>query len=610
VRNNIFRNNRAYVGGAIYMDDSDPVFVNNIIEDNFAVQGGGIVMGGDSHPTFTQDEILNNTAENQGGGLLFWAPSSVKCDNVTLSGNRALWAGGIGVQGGVLQAEDCLFSGNRAGLWGGGVAGDFATLELSHCTFSKDTSDWGSGGLHMDHAVADIENCVFEDNRAVFGGGFHALYSQVSSRQNHFLRNLAESGGGVHLEDSDCTIESCQFSENQAINGTGGAIDCIVDTTIFGRSFRFNLSRTGIHNNSSSVNSGAVRIEQSKPDFSMIDVRVDSCQITGNHSDVYGSLRIGGYLEDFMVSSCIFSHNTSSRWVGGPGFISHSQGSVYNCVFYANYTSYSDTARTAHGTSVGSQAEVEFFNCTFTDTSSSDGVGLTVQRGSRADLVNCIFWRCGNRPVSITTAADLGCTVNINYCNIENGRDSITVSDSLSVLNWGNGNMAEDPHFVDILTGDLHLENLSPCIGSGINSFILNDRWYTAPTRDVEGNPRPSPQDSDADMGAYEHELGAPVGTGLPRDGFTGDLLLFQNYPNPASGSTTISYTLPVDCTVKLNLCNMLGQKVASLVTGNQPAGTYSAEWDLSAFPDGPYIYRLETGSGFALSQKLVLLKK
>lgn len=609
LKNNAFINNRAHSGGAIFMDDSNPVFINNLIESNYAIYGAGVSLGAESHPVFTNDVFSNNVAKSNGGGLLVGHASVVKCDHVSVSGNRATWGGGIGVQGGELLANNCLFFENHAELWGGGVAGDFATLSIDNCSFEKDSSNWGSGGIHMDHSIAAIKHCEFEGNKSVFGGGLHAVYSQITSEQNTFLDNHCESGGALHLENSDCIIDRSTFYGNQALNGHGGAIYYKVDTTTFGRKYRYSLSRSSLEENIASMSSGAVHIEHIQADSSMLDALIDSCQFTRNHADIYGSVRIGGSIEDFVVSSCILSSNTSSRYVAGAGFIANSQGKVLNCVFIANYSSYSDSTKSAHGVSLGSGAEVDFFNCSFVDTSSANGVGLTLRRGCKANIFNSIFWGCGNRPINIVTAAEEGCSININYCNIENGIDSIFVSDSLSELHWGEGNLAEDPQFADLENGDLHLKDASPCIASGINSFILNDVLYTAPTRDVEGIARPSPPGTQADMGAYENILGTPVGLVNNPARNQGDFKLFQNFPNPFNQSTTFTYQLPSPAAVQLSIYNVLGQRVAILLSESQPVGIYRVRWDASDFMSGHYIYRLETSEGMNFSGKLLLIK-
>lgn len=118
IRDNTFINNRAHSGGAVHMDDSSPVFANNIIENNVAIYAAGVFLGGASNPTFSNDRILNNVAGSKGGGVLLYDPSVVTCDQVTFIGNKAPWGGGIGVGGGELYANDCVFKENQAETWG------------------------------------------------------------------------------------------------------------------------------------------------------------------------------------------------------------------------------------------------------------------------------------------------------------------------------------------------------------------------------------------------------------------------------------------------------------------------------------------------------------
>jgi hypothetical protein len=609
ISDNIFLNNRAHSGGAVYMDDSNPVFSGNLISGNRAVYGAGVGMGGTCHPMFTSDVIINNIAENHGGGLYFNKPSLVTCKGVVFLGNSAVWGGGIGVGGGELHANECQFTGNYAELWGGGIAGDYATLQINHCSFLRDSSSWGSGGLHLDHAMAEIFQCTFQDGRAVFGGGFHALFSQVTSVNNQFIGNRTGGGGGIHLENSDCLIDQCHFEGNQALDGTGGAIDCWADTTIFGRAYRLTLARSVIVDNTSFVHSGAARIEQGNSGSTLLEVVVDSCQFTRNHSDVYGSLRIGGGMHDFRVSNTVFSGNTSNRYVAGPGFITNSTGSVYNCVFTSNYSQFAASTYNAHGCSLGSEAQVDFINCTFADTSAAGGVGLSVRRGSRANLMNCIFRETGYRPISLVTAADLGCTMTVNYCNIENGIDSIYVSDSTSTLIYGDGNISEDPRFANFQNGDLHLTDDSPCIGAGRNMLEVEGKLLHAPDRDIEGMARPSPQNTQTDMGAYESVLGYPVSNHpghLPGESDDPEVTVF---PNPFRESVVISYHVHTLSAVDISIYNSRGQQVETLVSAYQPTGEYQVDWNAIWVESGIYFCRIRTNREHIETVKLILMK-
>jgi len=84
---------------------------------------------------------------------------------------------------------------------------------------------------------------------------------------------------------------------------------------------------------------------------------------------------------------------------------------------------------------------------------------------------------------------------------------------------------------------------------------------------------------------------------------------LFQNYPNPFNPITAIGYRLLAVSDVELGIYNMLGQKVAVLVSERQSAGIYQVQWDASGYASGVYLYRIITDNGFSDTKKLLLLK-
>ncbi len=84
-------------------------------------------------------------------------------------------------------------------------------------------------------------------------------------------------------------------------------------------------------------------------------------------------------------------------------------------------------------------------------------------------------------------------------------------------------------------------------------------------------------------------------------------------YPNPFNPETTISYSLPIDAQVKLEVFNIRGQKVTTLVNDRVDAGQHSVVWngtDQSGSPvsSGVYFYKLNT-SGNTLIRKIALMK-
>ncbi|MBT7859431.1 MAG: T9SS type A sorting domain-containing protein [Gemmatimonadetes bacterium] len=103
-----------------------------------------------------------------------------------------------------------------------------------------------------------------------------------------------------------------------------------------------------------------------------------------------------------------------------------------------------------------------------------------------------------------------------------------------------------------------------------------------------------------------------------PDDSLPTNFLLGQNYPNPFNGTTIIPFTIPdagsgEDLFVTLDVYNLSGQRVISLMSGSITSGQYSITWDGRnqrghAVSSGLYFYRLEAGS-FLQTRKLTLVQ-
>ena len=89
--------------------------------------------------------------------------------------------------------------------------------------------------------------------------------------------------------------------------------------------------------------------------------------------------------------------------------------------------------------------------------------------------------------------------------------------------------------------------------------------------------------------------------------------ILSQNFPNPFNPSTTIEYDLPYTSNVKIEVFNILGQSVRTLVDTKQIANRYSIQWDGTdragnKLATGLYFYKI-TADNFTSSRKMLLLK-
>jgi hypothetical protein len=82
-----------------------------------------------------------------------------------------------------------------------------------------------------------------------------------------------------------------------------------------------------------------------------------------------------------------------------------------------------------------------------------------------------------------------------------------------------------------------------------------------------------------------------------------------QNFPNPFNSRTTIRYGLPVRSYVKLELYNMLGQRVSTLVDGEQDARYYTLSWE-RAISSGIFFYRFIAVAANDPSRKYMNVRK
>lgn len=95
----------------------------------------------------------------------------------------------------------------------------------------------------------------------------------------------------------------------------------------------------------------------------------------------------------------------------------------------------------------------------------------------------------------------------------------------------------------------------------------------------------------------------------------TGDTLLtpsyyelYQNYPNPFNPTTTIRYAVKENNNVKLEIFNILGQRIKTIINEYKQAGEYSFVFNAGGLASGVYIYRIESGT-YVNSKKMIILK-
>ncbi len=165
--------------------------------------------------------------------------------------------------------------------------------------------------------------------------------------------------------------------------------------------------------------------------------------------------------------------------------------------------------------------------------------------------------------------------------------------------------------FPDVTTGDLFAD------------VTVAGEW-TELVWDVSGVDRDTPwdrvviiMDAEGPDGAggerftwYLDDFSAGAGGSTSVDGRHAVRLmaLDQNHPNPFGSTTTITYSLAQSAHATLEVYDLLGRKVATLVDGVMPQGRHQATLDASGLASGLYIYRLHAGDDVQ-SRTLTLTK-
>ena len=148
-----------------------------------------------------------------------------------------------------------------------------------------------------------------------------------------------------------------------------------------------------------------------------------------------------------------------------------------------------------------------------------------------------------------------------------------------------------------LLEGRVRLSSGQPAASVQVRLFDLTDlRRFVGTTTDETGH-----------FALPLRAFSTARGTALPTD-----FALGQNYPNPFNPSTVIPYQLPAAGHVRLEVFNLLGQRLATLVDGVRSAGVHMAQWDATdaagrAVGAGVYIYRLSSGRQTA-TRRMVLV--
>ena len=332
-------------------------------------------------------------------------------------------------------------------------------------------------------------------------------------------------------------------------------------------------------------------------------VSFDRCTIRGNHALNYwssykseykyngfgGGLSIDGDVRVWL-QDCLVAENHAGEYGSAICVKNGAQVMIDRCLFYGNATHSADNAMCPGkywGVITlldGSSADIS--NTTLTDNDDPYPIQTAIRvLESVLSMTNSIVWDAGNIGYDTTS------TIALRYCNVESfrayGRYDVTYP-TISEID-GVGNISLDPLFADTTNADYRLLAASPCIDAG--DPALTD-----------------PGGSRSDMGVMWYGRHDALSTENRPLTFT----LSQNMPNPFNPATTIPYSVATAGPVSLNIYNLQGQLVKTLVQQTAAPGEYHATWngrDMAgrAVASGVYVYRLSAPDGVRTKRMLLV---
>ena len=447
-----------------------------------------------------------------------------------------------------------------------------------------DADPFTGGGINVNQSSPSLQNLIVMNNHSEYIGGGMLL-------------------GGSNIELSDIIVK---YNTSDAM---GGGIGCVCSANFMNVNVHDNDS--GIYCTFSTISMKYVTIENNSPYGGLTscdsELNLEKSTIKGNYSQYAGG-GIGTSFTDISLSEVIVTNNTSAD-TGGGMYICGDDANLFNtivenntayqgggiffraCMYDIKYSVIANNISTYTGGGIYSQHDLG--NIENSTIVYNNGGGIYCDLIHELEIKN-----------SIITNNTLHYGINLNggdcsiyysdfWDNTLGNLSGIYDSTGINVTTNANGdscdiyyNIQMDPMFVDPTNLDYHLQWDSPCIDAGDPDSPLD------------------PDSTIVDMGAYyyHHNVANDESPNVY------DNIKIINFPNPFSTSTKISFSLPHPEKVKIQIYNLKGQLVETLLDEQKQAGNHSIVWEADEMSSGIYFCKLATNKLSSI-QKLVIIK-
>jgi predicted outer membrane repeat protein len=446
--------------------DGDVIIVSpGTYYENINFMGKEIIVASLYYTTQDTSYISQTVIDgNQNGAVV--AFDSNETSNSVLSG-FTITHGGSTYEGGGIYCDDYTCPtldnlkviNNQATNGGGLYFGNNSSANLTASLIRNNISTSDGGGAYVYYCDLIMDDVVFDSNTSNYGGGGISCTSSNLTLQNVDLINNSttyqySNGGGLHnYWESTIIIDSCLIDGNFA--RSGGGLLCDEMTTL-------SISNSIIRNNESSERGGGIAFTWGE------GLSIENSEIVNNYSgNEGGGIYVGG--NSVSLNNALIADNSSENKGGG--------------IFLNGWSG------------------IDLINTTIVgNTTTEAGGGIYCAYSSNeTKLINSLMWN--NSPQAIYLNGESTSSpqeLTIAYSDIEGGEEAIEYLDFNNVIiNWLEGNIDEEPVFMNENMGNYQLLSSSPCIDSGTAYFEYGGLVLIDLTADEYEGISP-------DMGAYE----------------------------------------------------------------------------------------------------------
>ncbi|MCP4631494.1 MAG: T9SS type A sorting domain-containing protein [candidate division Zixibacteria bacterium] len=577
INNNMALGQEEGGGAGIYCDYSDAIITENTITDNKAfgtdAEGGGIKCSR-CNPTISYNDIIGNSSEYEGGGIdLYHADPDINNNNI--NDNSAFIGGGIACSNSEPTISYNTIDGDSAEWFGGGISlRMYSHADVNNNDIIDNYGDEG-GGIGCDRSHPEISNNKINKNTAGWAGGIYInrdSYPQVTS--NTITENYGRLGGGINCIDGGGTLKGNLISNNDC--NFGGGIYCRPDST-------FLLINNTIVENTAVYDGGGIRAIGSKTFIkncifwnnsadSVPEILADTIEVS--YSDVKGGFEGRANID------------TDPLFVGGDPY-DFSLTSASSCINSGD--SYTQRDPDSSITDMGAY----HFN----------HVPPVVHIRMVPDSTEIVIPSTGG---SFTFHGIMMSTVNYQASGDVWVMLTLPDSNSYGPLNLWYSIPVAPYEFIDYYPSVQNVPSYAPPgeyifhVYCGIypNYITDSDSFYFTKSEFISI----ATNVHDWNLSGWNVE-GQSVEETTPSK-----TILSGCFPNPFNAVTTISFELSEATNTKLEIYNLIGQKVSTLINGYKPAGNQSVVWDASDYSSGIYFYKLTAGD-ISSTKRMTFLK-